>query len=55
MVVNVTWTEPAQPNGVITGYVVMYSEYENSTFTGSGMLEGSDTSFLIENLGKDKQ
>ena len=51
--VNVMWDPPAQPNGVITSYVVMYSVYERNQFMMSGMLMGDDTSYLIEDLGKD--
>ena len=50
--VNVMWNPPAQPNGVITGYIVMYSVYERNDFTSSVMLEGSVTTYLIDGLSK---
>ena len=48
------WNPPDQPNGIITGYEVMYSVYESATAPMmSERLNGSVESFLIENLGKD--
>jgi len=50
--VNVTWNPPDQPNGVITGYVVVYSIYENNTLKMSEMLSDNIRSYLIDDLGK---
>ena len=48
------WDSPVTPNGIITGYEVMYSVYESATAPMmSERLNGSVESFLIENLGKD--
>ena len=46
------WNPPVTPNGVITGYEVIYSMYEDSSLSMSGMLGDNDRSFHIENLGK---
>ncbi|XP_065904304.1 receptor-type tyrosine-protein phosphatase delta-like isoform X2 [Dysidea avara] len=49
--VIVMWNPPDQPNGIITGYEVMYSVYESTTAPMmSERLNGSVESFLIENL-----
>ena len=50
--VNITWDSPAKPNGVIIGYVVIYSVYQNSTFFYSDMLMDSETNYTIKALGK---
>ena len=52
--VNITWGPPATPNGVITGYEVFYSVYQNdNTSMTSRRLSGNDRSYPIENLGRD--
>ena len=51
--VNITWGPPATSNGVITGYEVFYSVYQDdSTSMTSSRLSGSDRSYPIENLGR---
>ena len=50
--VTVTWDPPSQSSGVITGYQVIYSIYENDTSTMSDMLSGVVRSYLIRSLGK---
>ena len=44
------WGPPATPNGVITGYEVMHSVYQNDTFVRSDML--FVRRYQIENLSK---
>ena len=52
--VNVTWGPPVTPNGVITGYEVFYSVYQDdSSSMSSRRLSGNDRSYLISNLGRD--
>ena len=50
--VDVLWDPPVQPNGIITGYVVMYSFNENNTLIVSDMLSENDRNFVVGNLGK---
>ena len=50
--VTVTWGPPSQFIGVIIGYQVIYSIYENDTNTMSDMLSGVVRSYLIRSLGK---
>jgi len=50
--VDVLRNPPIQPNGIITGYVGMYSIYKNNTFNISDMLSENDRNFIIGNLGK---
>ena len=51
--VQVTWTPPEQPNGLITSYQVLYSVYESTTTVQSTMLNGNDRSYTIRNLSED--
>jgi len=46
------WDPPAQPNGIITSYVVLYSVYRRNMFMMSEKLMGNDTNYGIESLGK---
>ena len=47
------WSPPSQPNGIITGYQVIYSVYQiPSTKMISNMLDNTITEFFIENLSK---
>ncbi|XP_065905061.1 uncharacterized protein [Dysidea avara] len=48
--VDVLWDPPVQPNGIITGYVVMYSFNENNTLIVSDMLSENDRNFVVGNL-----
>ena len=50
---TVRWSPPSQPNGIITGYQVIYSVYQiPSTKMTSNMLDNTITEFSIENLSK---
>ena len=51
--VQVTWTPPEQPNGLVISYQVLYSVYESTTTVQSTMLNGNDRSYTIRNLSKD--
>ena len=51
--VIVFWTPPFQPNGVITGYLVIYSIYQMNNDTLSEVLNNtSDTNYSISGLSK---
>ena len=47
----VKWSPPAQPNGIITVYRVIYSIYQNNA-NMSEMLNSSTTMYPIDNLSK---
>ena len=50
---EVTWIPPSQPNGIITGYQVIYSVYQiPSTKMMSDVLDNTITKFSIENLSE---
>ena len=50
---TVRWSSPSQPNGIITGYQVIYSVYQiPSTKMTSNMLDNTITEFSIDNLSK---
>ena len=50
---TVTWSPPSQPNGIITGYQVIYSVYQiPSTKMMSSMLDNTITKYTIESLSK---
>ena len=50
---EVMWSPPSQPNGIITGYQVIYSIYQiPSTKMMSGVLDNTITKFSIENLSE---
>ena len=50
--VNVMWSTPSQPNGIITAYQVIYSVYDNTTTVKSGLLGISRSTYSISNLSK---
>ena len=51
--VNVFWTPPSQPNGVVTGYLVIYSVYQMDDDILSQMLNNtSNTNYSISGLSK---
>ena len=51
--VIVFWTPPSQPNGVVTGYLVIYSVYLMDDDILSQMLDNtSDTNYSISGLSK---
>ena len=49
---NVIWAPPAQPNGVITEYEVIYSVYGDTDNITSDTVPSDETNFIIANLGK---
>ena len=51
---TVSWSPPSQPNGIITGYQVIYFVYENRTATEmmSAILSNTTTQYSIQNLGR---
>ena len=50
---TVRWSPPLQPNGIVTGYQVIYSVYQiPSTKMTSNMLDNTITEFSIESLSK---
>ena len=50
---NVTWNPPIQPNGIITGYEVKYSVYEEDSDNKSSILATTDMiTFNITDLCK---
>ena len=48
----VTWNPPIQPNGIITGYEVIHSVYENTTSGISVSVTNSTNSLNITSLSK---
>ena len=49
---NVTWNPPIEPNGIITGYEVIYSVHGRSTENVIGPLDSGKNSLDIMNLSK---
>ena len=51
---TVSWSPPSQPNGIITGYQVIYFVYENRTVTEmmSATLSNTTMQYSIQNLGR---
>ena len=47
---TVTWNPPIQPNGIITGYEVMYSIFENDAGTTNVPVTSNINSFNITDL-----
>ena len=50
---TISWSPPSQPNGIITGYQVIYFVYENRTAIEmmSAVLSNTTTQYSILNLG----
>ena len=48
----VFWTPPSQPNGVITGYQIIYSEYGNTINSMNQAVNRTEDSFVITDLGE---
>ena len=48
----VFWTPPSQPNGLITGYQIIYSLYGDSTNSMNQAVSSNENSFVITNLSK---
>ena len=48
----IIWSPPLQPNGIITGYQVIYSIYQNDSDRISETLSNDTTRYIIEGLGK---
>ena len=50
--VNVIWSPPSQPNGIITAYKVIYSIYDNTTTVMSELLSDDRSTYPISDLSK---
>ena len=48
----VIWNPPTEPNGIITGYEVMYSEYGGTSMNVIGPLESNVTTLDLTDLSK---
>ena len=48
----VFWTPPSQPNGVITGYQIIYSVYGDNTNSMNQAVTENENSFVIANLSE---
>ena len=48
----VHWTPPSQPNGVITGYQIIYSVYGDANDSMAQTVTGNEDSFVIANLSE---
>ena len=51
--VLVTWKDPKQPDTVITGYHVIYYEYQSNDRTTSDTLDNNTLSYFIDSLSKN--
>ena len=49
---TIIWNPPLQPNGIITGYQVIYSIYQNDSSRTSEELSSNTTRYTIEGLSK---
>ena len=50
---TVVWYQPEQPNGVVTGYQIIYSVYNDSTMIKTSNISvGSTRKYTIQNLSK---
>ena len=50
--VNVIWIPPVQPNGIITHYAVIYSEYDDPDSRVANTVISDENNFIISKLGK---
>ena len=50
--VVVFWTPPSHPNGVITGYQIIYSVYGDNTNNMNQAVTRNENSFVIANLSE---
>ena len=48
---NISWNQPALPNGVITSYIVIVTYYANGTIANSSTVSGT-TYAIIRGLSK---
>ena len=48
----VFWAHPSQPNGVITGYQIIYSLYGDTTNSINQAVTSNEDSFVITSLSK---
>ena len=48
----VFWTPPSQPNGIITGYQIIYSLYGDNTNSMNQAVTENEDSFIITNLSE---
>ena len=49
---NISWSQPALPNGIITSYIVIVTYYTNGTIAGSSTVNGTMPYVIIGGLGK---
>jgi len=50
--VNVIWIPPAQPNGIITTYEVIYSVYDDPINVKTYEVAGDKNNLIVSDLGK---
>ena len=48
----VFWTPPSQPNGVITGYQIIYSVYGDAANSMNEAVTRNEINFIITNLSE---
>ena len=48
----VFWTPPSQPNGVITGYQIIYSVYGDAANSMNQAVSRNENSYIITNLSE---
>ena len=49
---NISWSQPALPNGIIASYIVIVTYYTNGTITGSSTVNGTMLYVIIGELSK---
>ena len=50
--INVIWIPPTLPNGIITQYDVIYSEYDDTDNSETARVASDETSHVISDLGE---
>ena len=48
---NISWSQPALPNGIITSYIVIVTYYTNGTIAGNSTVNGTMLYVIIGGLG----
>ena len=49
---NISWSQPALPNGIITSYIVIVTYYTNGTIAGNSTVNGTMLYVIIGELSK---
>ena len=49
---NISWRQPAPPNGIIISYIVIVTYYANGTIAGSSNVSGTTFATIIGRLSK---